>query len=315
MFTLTPDPIFLQLGPVPIYWYGVCYAIGLVAVYVVATHEAHRKGLDDELVVNGMIVIAIAALIGGRAYHVIDQWQNLYASDPIKVILPPYTGLGVYGGLITGTVAGVAYAKWKRQSIWAWADVIAPALFAMQLFGRWGNFFNQELYGPPTTLPWGIPIECVHRIAAYPCTTFPFETTRFIPLFLYESISGLVGLLVLLFLARRFAARLRPGDLLGIFFIWYAVVRFTLEALRADNWTFNGIPTAWIFSIAFIVAGVAILFVRHVSKGPSIADEDAERLAARAAREAEAKAEEGDGTSESDDGLIDGAGGTVAGPD
>jgi phosphatidylglycerol---prolipoprotein diacylglyceryl transferase len=280
----TLDPILVHLGPLPIYWYGVCYAIGLVAVYFVITHEAVRKGLDAELVTNGMIVIAVAALIGGRAYHVIDQWSNLYAQDPIKVILPPYTGLGVYGGLITGTLAAAWYIRRHGQPFWAWADVVAPGLFAMQAAGRWGNFFNQELYGPPTGLPWGIPIQCQHRIPAYACPAGSDPTATlgqtFQPLFLYESLSGLLGLLVLLYLGRRFAGRFRTGDFLGIFFVWYGIVRFALETLRADNWTFFAIPTAWLFSAASIAAGVAILVLRHAGAAPSMAGEDAARLAA-----------------------------------
>jgi phosphatidylglycerol---prolipoprotein diacylglyceryl transferase len=279
---LPPDSILVHLGPVPVYWYGVCYAIGLLLVYVVASAEARRKGMDADLLTNGMIVIAIAALIGGRAYHVIDQWNQLYASDPIKVFLPPYTGLGVYGGMITGTLAAFWYIRRHHQPFWSWADVAAPALFAMQLAGRWGNFFNQELYGPPTNLPWGIPIECVHRIAAYPCTTYPFDTTRFQPLFLYESLSGLAGLLVLLYVGRRFSHRLRSGDLLGIFFIWYGFVRAALETLRADNWFWFGIPTAWLFSGAFILFGLGIIVVRHARPGPSMGEEDDARLTALA---------------------------------
>jgi len=149
--------------------------------------------------------------------------------------------------------------------------------------GRIGNFFNQELYGPPTNLPWGIAIECQHRIEAYPCATFPFETTRFQPLFLYESLSGLIGMLVLLWLARRYAHRLRPGDLLGIFFVWYGAVRFVLENLRSDNWTFNGLPTAWLFSAGFVAVGLAIIVIHRRRAGPSIADEDARRIAERSA--------------------------------
>jgi phosphatidylglycerol:prolipoprotein diacylglycerol transferase len=282
MLDITPDPILFHLGPVPVYWYGICYALGLVATYVVASREASRKGLDDALVPNGIIIIAVAALIGGRLYHVIDRW-DLYQDDLIRIVLPPYTGLGVFGGLITGTVVGVLYARWKHQSVWAWTDVVAPALFAMQAVGRWGNFFNQELYGPPTDLPWGIPIECQYRVSSYPCAEFPFETTRFQPLFLYESLSALLGMVVLLWLGRRFAGRLRQGDLLGVFFVWYGFVRFALEALRTDNWTFNGVPTAWLFAGGFIAFGLLIILVRHLRPGPSMAEEDARRLAERAA--------------------------------
>ena len=129
----------------------------------------------------------------------------------------------------------------------------------MQAIARWGNYFNQELYGPPTTLPWGIPIDCAHRIAEYPCAQFPFETTRFQPLFLYESLSGVIGCLVLVWIGYHWRSRLRPGDLLLGFFIWYGIVRFALETLRHDNWLFFGVPVAQLVSLGFIVPSIAIL--------------------------------------------------------
>jgi phosphatidylglycerol---prolipoprotein diacylglyceryl transferase len=267
VFDLTPDPIAFSLGPITVHWYGVMYALGLAAVYVLLVRLAARRGLDPEAVANGMLVVAVAALIGGRLYHVIDQWQ-LYKDNLPAIILPPYSGLGVYGGIVTGTVAAWAYTRWRHEPFLVWTDVIAPGLFLMQAIGRWGNFFNQELYGPPTTLPWGIPIECANRISAYPCETFPEATTRFHPLFLYESIAGLLGMVFLLWLGRRYRDRLRPGDLLLVFFIWYGVVRFALEALRSGNWTFFGIPTAQIVSLVFIAVGVIGLAWRHRPNRP-----------------------------------------------
>ena len=227
MFDIPPDPIAFQLGPITVGWYGLCYAIGLAAAYVVLIRLARAAGEDPDIVGNGIIIVSIAALIGGRLYHVIDQWA-LYANDPLKIILPPYSGLGVFGGIVTGTLAAWWYARRRGVSFARWADIIAPALFVMQAIGRWGNYFNQELYGPPTTPPWGIPIDCAHRLAIYACDTLP-ETTRFHPLFLYESISGLLGAAFLVFLGYRLRSWLRPGDLLLIFFIWYGVTRFALE--------------------------------------------------------------------------------------
>jgi phosphatidylglycerol:prolipoprotein diacylglycerol transferase len=262
MLGFTPDPIAFQLGPLPVYWYGIGYAVGLAAVYFLLTRLAPRAGEDPELVGNGMIIVAVAALIGGRLYHVIDQWA-LYQDDPIKIVLPPYTGLGVYGGLFTGLIAVILYTRYKRVPFWRWADIVAPGLFLMQAIARWGNFFNQELYGPPTSLPWAIPIDCEHRIAAYPCAEFPVETTLFQPLFLYESISGLLGMLVLLWVGYHLRARLRPGDIVLTFFIWYGLVRFGLETLRSDNWTLFGVPTAMIVSLVFVGVAAAILLWRH----------------------------------------------------
>jgi len=262
MIDFTPSSVAIQIGPLPVYWYGVAYAVGLAAAYAVMVRQAVRSGQDPSIVGNGLIIIAIAALIGGRLYHVIDQW-GLYKDDLLKIVLPPYSGLGVYGGLITGTIAFIFLARRWHLDLWVWADIVAPALFVMQAVGRWGNFFNQELYGPPTTLPWGIAIDCVHRVDLYPCATYPLATTHFHPLFLYESVSGLLGAAVLIWLSRRRPGWLRPGDLLLIFFIWYAVVRFLLEFLRIGRWTLGDIPTAQIFSALFVVASLAVLTYRH----------------------------------------------------
>jgi phosphatidylglycerol:prolipoprotein diacylglycerol transferase len=284
LINITPDPVAIQLGPVPVLWYGVCYAVGLAATYWVITREARRRGLNAQRVDTGIVVIAIAALIGGRLYHVIDQWA-LYKDDLLTIFLPiqrtadggytfaGFSGLGVYGGIITGTIAAWLLIRHWHESFPKWADVIAPGLFVMQAIGRWGNFFNQELYGPPTTLPWGIAIDAQHRVPPYTdLATYPVATTGFHPLFLYESLSGILGAITLLWIARRWGPRMRPGDLVLIFFIWYAVVRFLLETLRTGNWTFNGIPTAMIVSAIVIVVSAALLVWRHRP-----AAEDAER--------------------------------------
>lgn len=258
-----PFPI---IGQLDVYWYGIAYAVGLLAVYLVVSRMAARYGQKQELIGTGMIVIGVAALIGGRAYHVIDQWQ-LYKDDLLKIVLPPYTGLGVYGGIITGLIAFLVLARRWHLDLWTWADIAAPGLFAMQAVARWGNFFNQELYGPPTTLPWGIAVDCAHRVAPWTCDAYP-AGTHFTPLFLYESLSGLAGLAVLLWLASRPRPRLRRGDLLAIFFIWYAVVRYVLENLRTGNWHLDGIATAQIFSVIFVVLGIGLLVYRHRTAAP-----------------------------------------------
>jgi len=274
MLNFMPDPVAIQLGPLPIYWYGIAYAVGLALSYLVLVRQARRFGQDPELVANGIIVIAIAALVGGRLYHVIDQWQ-LYKDDLLRIVLPPYSGLGVYGGLVTGILAFIVLVRYHRVNPWVWADVVAPALFTMQAIGRWGNFFNQELYGPPTNLPWGIAIDCAHRVAEWPCATFPEATTGFHPLFLYESVSGVVGAAFLIWLSRRRPYRLRPGDQILIFFIWYPLVRFLLENLRTGNWVVGGIPTAQIMSVLFALGSFLVLLYRHRRPGTDDSPADA----------------------------------------
>jgi hypothetical protein len=132
----------------------------------------------------------------------------------------------------------------------------------MQAIGRWGNYFNQELYGPPTTLPWGIPIDCAHRVAAYACTEFPeasTASTRCSCTSRSREPRGAVPRLARVPLRRS----LRPGDLLLVFFIWYGTTRFLLENLRSENWTFYGVPTATLVSIVFIAIGIGGLIHRH----------------------------------------------------
>jgi len=287
MLNFTPDEVAVQIGPIAVYWYGILYAVGLAAVYLLLTRLAVRAGRNPDHVGNGMIIVAIAAVIGGRLYHVIDQWA-LYQDNPASIFLPFTTeggfrwtgvaGLGVYGGIATGTLAAYLYTRRLREPFWAWADIIAPGLFLMQAIGRWGNFFNQELFGPPTNLPWGIPIDCDHRLGTpYPCATFA-ETTTFHPLFLYESLSGLLGMIFLLWLGNRFRSRLRPGDLALAFFIWYGTVRFALETLRSDNWTFFGVPTAMLISAVVVIGATAVLVYRH--RGPAPPEDRPEASAA-----------------------------------
>ncbi len=263
MINWTPDPIAISIGPVNIAWYGVMYAIGLAVTYIVVEREARRRGLDTGILVNGMIIVAVAALVGGRLYHVIDQWDR-YQDDLLSIVLPPYSGLGVYGGIITGFIAAYLYARWKRQPFLTWADCVAPGLLVMQAIARWGNFFNQELYGPPTDLPWGIAIDCEHRTPALACP--PLGDTaidaHFHPLFLYESISGAIGAVVLLYLARR-VRWFRPGDIVLLFFMWYGTTRFVLETLRTNNWTFFDIPVASIVSATFVLGAAAVFAWRH----------------------------------------------------
>jgi len=276
MIDWTPSAILVQLGPIPVYWYGIAYATGLAAGYLLMVRQARLFGQDANLIGNGLIIVAVAALLGGRLYHVIDQW-HLYADDPVKIILPPYTGLGVFGGFITGTIAFLLLARRHRVSIWVWGDVVTPALFVFQAVARWGNFFNQELYGRPTDLPWGLAIDCAHRVVEYPCAAFPVATTHFHPLFLYESLSATIGLLVVLWLSRNPPPWLKIGMLFPIALIWMGGVRFLTEFLRIDSivWRLAGIPTAQLFGLGFVAVGLVMLwYLRRTGQPMTVVEPD-----------------------------------------
>ncbi len=191
LISVTP-PSAIQIGPLPIGFYGLGYVVGIAVMLLVSQGEARRRGYDPGLVTGALVTVAICAIVGARLYHVIDQW--LYYRDHLTaIVLPPYSGLGLYGG-IAGAVVGIAiHCRRHRLPFLGALDVVVPGTLFAQAIARWGNFFNQELYGPPTELPWGITIDCDHRVAQYPCDTYPAATTGFGPLFLYESIWDALG--------------------------------------------------------------------------------------------------------------------------
>ena len=263
MLDFLPNPIAIQLGPIPVYWYGIGYALGLAAAYLVMVWLARRAGEDPDLLGNGIIIVAIAALIGGRLYHVIDQWV-LYKDDPIKIFLPPYSGLGVYGGILFGTVAGFLYAALQEGPLPALGrhrgaravhDAGHRALGQLLQPGAVRAADDGAVGDPDRLRPSrrGVPLPerppARHRI--------------FHPLFLYESISGVLGVVALVWIGFHLRKRLRPGDLLLLFFVWYGIVRFALETLRVDNWTFFGVPVAQIVSVLIVVPALLILLWRH----------------------------------------------------
>jgi phosphatidylglycerol:prolipoprotein diacylglycerol transferase len=227
------------------------------------------------MVIDSLIVMAIAALIGGRAYHVIDQWSTGpdYKDHIANIFLPPYSGLGIYGGLFTGLLAVIWLTRHYKLSFWRWADIIAPCVLLAQAVGRWGNFMNQELYGPPTTLPWGIAIQCQYRVAEYHCPGWPGTgaatavNAHFIPLFFYESVLSLIGVFALIFLWKRFTARGRlliVGDVGLLYFVWYGIERSVLETFRGGwNWTLFGLATAQIIGLGAATAAVVAILIRH----------------------------------------------------
>jgi len=238
--------------------------IGLAVLLLVSQSEAERRGYAPSHVWTAFLIVAVFALIGGRLYHVIDQWGPLYSQDPIRAILPPYAGLGLYGGVAGAMIGIFVYIRWQHLPFRLALDVVVPGTLFAQGIARWGNFFNQELYGPPTNLPWGIAIDCAHRVAEWPCSTFPADTTGFQPLFFYESVLDIIGGLIALYISRRFLARLQPGDLGAFWLIWYGTVRGLLEFFRAGwNWTVGGLPTAQIIGIVIVIIGIAWLAYNH----------------------------------------------------
>ena len=289
------NPIAFQIGPISIHWYGVLYAVAAVAAAWLAMREARRRGENADLVWSGLLVAAIGGIIGSRLYHVIHQW-DFYSQNPALIPQVWNGGLGIPGGVAGGMIALYLYTRYSHLKFWRWIDIAAPAMLLAQAIGRFGNFVNQELYGPPTTLPWGIPIDADHRVPPWTnLDQYPVDSTFFHPLFLYESILNLIGVAVLLFIARRYARRLYDGDIGMMYFIWYGSVRSVLETFRTGNWMIGGIPVAILIGVGVAVTGFVVIAVRHANgwgvPGAFLVEME-EREAAKAAAEPDAAPDE-----------------------
>jgi phosphatidylglycerol:prolipoprotein diacylglycerol transferase len=174
--------------------------------------------------------------------------------------------LHIFGGFIGGALAAFLYTRRRGLPLLIYLDGAALGMPLAQAIARLGNFINQELYGPPTTLPWGLRIDPPHRIPPFDDLTRYPESTRFHPLFLYEAIWNLVGFGLLYSLAHRFEKQLRSGDLVLVYAIWYPLGRFFLEFLRTDSWFFPGTPFNVVHGLSFAVvcaAAMALLMRRR----------------------------------------------------
>ncbi|MGD0779460.1 MAG: prolipoprotein diacylglyceryl transferase [Dehalococcoidales bacterium] len=243
-----------NIGPFSIHLYGLMLATGVFACLIVAFIEAKRHGEPLQHLLNMALIVIPLGVIGARLYHVIDQW-NYYSQHPAEIF--GFAGLGIYGAVIGGAIGVIIYTKWRKISTLRWLDIIAPGLILAQAIGRWGNFFNQELYGYPTDLPWAIYIDPAHRLPGYEAYT------HFHPLFFYEFIWDLTGFIVLMIIARKLKTKLFDGDIFLSYVIYYGIGRFALEGLKIDVWTIAGFPTArWISGIA-VIGSLAVIFYRH----------------------------------------------------
>lgn len=261
-------PTGFSIGPLFVHFYGVIIMLGAVAAAFLSDWNARRQGLKNEVVWDMLPWLLIAGIIGARLWHVftpppsmvargMDTWY--YLTNPIEILKIWNGGVGIPGAVIGGALALWVYTRRNKMNFLRWVDVVAPGLALAQAIGRWGNFINQEIYGAPTSLPWAIYIDEAHRLPELRNVAY------YHPLFLYESLWNLANMAFLLWLGKRYASRLLPGDVFLTYLVIYPIGRFFLEFLRLDAAQVGGINFNQTVMAVIAVVAALLLVVRHRS--------------------------------------------------
>ena len=256
-------PEGFNLGPLFIRFYGIILMTGTVAGAFLARRQAKKHGYDPEIVWDLFIYLLIGGIVGARIWHILTPSPSTgitagwYLTHPLDALAVWKGGLGIPGAVIGGLIALFVYSRKTGIDFAEWTDIAAPGLALGQAIGRWGNFFNQELYGAPTNLPWKLYIDPAHRLASYANVEY------YHPLFLYESIWNLMNMFLLLWISRKFVDSLKQGDVFLIYLIVYPIGRFLLEFLRLDSSLVDGINiNQTVMAVVAVCAGLA-LYLRH----------------------------------------------------
>jgi len=243
----SPSTGELELGPISIHAYGLMLLLAIAACIWLTGVRWVRQGGDWDLVFRVAVWGVAAGIVGARAYHVVTSWDEVPDEwwGPFAVWKG---GLGVWGGIFFGTIAGAIVVWRSGASVRRFADAVAPGLLLAQAVGRWGNWWNQELYGKPTDRPWGLEIDPEHRISGY------LTNETFHPTFLYESLYDLLGVGVLLLIDRLW--RIRPPGLFALYVAYYTAGRFFIEELRIDPaHEFGGLRlNSWVSLVLFVLS-------------------------------------------------------------
>jgi phosphatidylglycerol:prolipoprotein diacylglycerol transferase len=278
------DQFGIHIWILYIRWYGIILMTGAVAAAFLAEHEARRRGLKTEYVWDALIWVLIAGIIGARLWHVFTPPPSMaalgyttkyYLTHPLALIDTRLGGLGIAGAVIGGAVALFIYTRVKKLSFLLWADIAAPGVALAQAIGRWGNYFNQELYGKPTNLPFPLSVYIENPIAGYQ------NYHTFQALFFYESMLNLGLAVLLLWMARKIPNRLKDGDLFLTYLVGYPIIRFFLEFLRIDSPTVATININQYFMLAVAIVAGFLLVWRHRRQAlpKEVVEEEAEQPA------------------------------------
>jgi prolipoprotein diacylglyceryl transferase len=257
----SPGISYVDIGPLRVHFYALFILAGIVAAVWLTSRRLSRRGGPPGVVLDITLWAVPLGIIGGRFYHVVTHPGDYFfpGANLLKIFYVWEGGLAIFGAILLGGVG--AYVACRRSGIrfLSFADALAPGMLIAQAMGRLGNYFNHELYGAPTTLPWGLQIESTN--AAFPAG-LP-AGTLFQPLFLYEMIWNLIGVAVILLAERRF--NLRFGKAIGLYFIWYGIGRTWLEALRLDPTEYQllGLKINMVTAMTIAAIGLALILVQY----------------------------------------------------
>lgn len=250
-------------------WYGVIVMIGVVVGSLIVERELKRRGEKGDRIWDALIWVLPAGIIGARLWYVLNDilgGNRTYLDNPASIIRVWEGGLHIFGGFLFGALALLLYLRQNKLDPWLFLDAAGPAALVGQGIGRMANFINQELYGPPTALPWGIPIGAEHRLAQYQdLGLFPVESTRFHPTFAYEMLWNFASASLLLWLSRRYKEDLKPGTIFAGWLVLAGVGRVIIEFFRPDQPKIPGLGISYssIFAALMAIAGAILLMARY----------------------------------------------------
>ncbi|MBI3630345.1 MAG: prolipoprotein diacylglyceryl transferase [Candidatus Rokubacteria bacterium] len=250
----SPGAIAFQVGPLTIRWYGILMAAAILVGFWLADREAKREGINPDKLLNAGQWAVIAGLIGARLYEVVFNW-DYYGRHLSKIPAVWEGGLAIHGGLILGILVGLWVGRREGLPILRCLDVVAPSLAIGQAIGRWGNFFNEEAFGTPTSLPWKLYVSAQNR-------PLPFASSEYFhPTFLYESLWDLGVFVALIALRRRLVGR--SGAVFFVYIGLYSVGRFLIESIRLDSFWLGPFRVPQLASVAGVGLAVAgLLYLR-----------------------------------------------------
>ncbi len=259
VYTSAPfDRVFIEIGPLTIYWYGVIIATGAAIGLWLAMKEAERLGWNKDLLIDFLIYAVPIAIIFARIYYVTFEWER-YSDGPLwKVIAIWEGGIAIHGAVIGGVVTAIIFSRVRKIPFWQLADIVAPSLILGQAIGRWGNFMNQEAHGGP--IPEGSVLYDI--LPDFILQQMTIEGVTYQPTFLYESLWNILIFVLLIYMRRQW----NPirGEIFLTYAIMYSIGRFFIEGMRTDSlYVVGDLRTAQLVSILTIIIGLILIFYRR----------------------------------------------------